>query len=138
MRAPSLRQIFKCDFWLKEIKFLDHTISQAGRAVDLDKVQEVMNWKPPMIVRQIRIFLGLAGYYQRFILDFSRIAKPITELLKKEVKFVWDQKCEDAFHTLRQHLTTAPVLAQPDSSKPFDVYCDASGTGLGCVLMQDN
>jgi hypothetical protein len=138
MRAPSLRQIFKCDFWLKEIKFLDHTISQAGRAVDLDKVQEVMNWKPPMIVRQIRIFLGLAGYYQRFILDFSRIAKPITELLKKEVKFVWDQKCEDAFHTLRQHLTTVPVLAQPDSSKPFDVYCDASGTGLGCVLMQDN
>jgi hypothetical protein len=64
--------------------------------------------------------------------------KPITELLKKEVKFVWSQKCEDAFHALRQHLTTTPVLAQPDSSKPFDVYCDASGTGLGCVLMQDN
>ena len=131
-------KLSKCDFWLKEIKFLGHTISQAGIAVDPDKVQEVMNWRPPTTVRQIRSFLGLAGYYRRFIPDFSRIAKPITELLKKEVKFVWSQKCEDAFHALRQHLTTAPVLAQPDSSKPFDVYCDASGTGLGCVLMQDN
>jgi hypothetical protein len=131
-------KLSKCDFWLKEIKFMGHTISQAGIAVDPDKVQEVMNWKPPTIVHQIRSFLGLAGYYRRFIPDFSRIAKPITELLKKEAKFVWGQKCEDAFHALRQHLTTTPVLAQPDSSKPFDVYCDASGTGLGCVLMQDN
>jgi hypothetical protein len=131
-------KLSKFDFWLKEIKFLGHTISQAGIAVDPDKVQEVMIWKPPTTVHQIRSFLGLAGYYGRFILDFSRIAKPITELLKKEAKFVWGQKYEDAFHALRQHLTTAPVLAQPDSGKPFDVYCDASGTGLGCVLMQDN
>jgi hypothetical protein len=131
-------KLSKCDFWLKEIKFLGHTMSQAGIVVDPDKVQEVMNWKPPTTVRQIRSFLGLAGYYRRFIPDFSRIAKPITKLLKKEVKFVWGQKCEDAFHTLRQHLTTALVLVQPDNSKPFDVYCDASGTGLGCVLMQDN
>jgi hypothetical protein len=97
-----------------------------------------MNWKPPTTIHQIRSFLGLAGYYRRFIPDFSRIAKPITELLKKEAKVVWGQKCEDDFHTLRQHLTIALVLAQPDSSKPFDVYCDASSTGLGCVLMQDN
>jgi hypothetical protein len=131
-------KLSKCDFWLKEIKFLGHTISQAGIAVDPDKVQEVMYWKPPTTVRQIRSFLRLAGYYRRFIPDFSQIAKPITELLKKEAKFVWGQKCEDAFHALRQHLTTAPVLAQPDSSKPFDVYCDASSTGLGCVLMPDN
>jgi hypothetical protein len=131
-------KLSKCDFWLKEIKFLGHTISQAGIAVDPDKVQEVMNLKPPTTVRLIRSFLGLAGYYRRFIPDYSRIAKPITELLKKEAKFVWGQKCEDAFHALRQHLTTAPVLAQPDSSKPFDVYCDASSTGLGCVLMPDN
>jgi hypothetical protein len=131
-------KLSKCDFWLKEIKFLGHTISQVGIAVDPDKVQEGMNWKPPRTVRQIRSFLGLAGYYRRFIPDFSRIAKPITELLKKEAMFVWGQKCEDAFHTLRQHLTTAPVLAQPDISKPFDVYYDASSTGLGCVLMQDN
>jgi hypothetical protein len=101
-------------------------------------VQEVMNWKPPTTVRQIRSFLGLAGYYRRFISDFSRIAKPITELLKKGVKFEWSQKYVDAFHTLRQDLTIAPVLAQSDNTKSFDVYCDASGTGLGCVLMQDN
>jgi hypothetical protein len=131
-------KLSKCDFWLKEVKFLGHTISQAGIVVDPDKVQEVMNWTPPTTVRQIQSFLGLAGYYRRFIPDFSRIVKPITELLKKEAKFVWGQKCEDAFHALRQHLTTAPVLAQPDNSKPFNVYCDASGTGLGCVLMQDN
>jgi hypothetical protein len=130
-------KLSKCDFWPKEIKFLGHTISQAGIAVDPDKVQEVMNWKPPTTVRQIRSFLGLAGYYRRFIPDFYRIVKPITELLKKEAKFVWGQKCEDAFHALRQHLTIAPVLAQLDN-KPFNVYCDASGTGLGCVLMQDN
>jgi hypothetical protein len=92
----------------------------------------------PTSVHQIRSFLGLAGYYRRFIPDFSRIAKPMTELLKKGVKFSWNQKCDDAFHILRDHLTTTPVLAQPDVSKPFDIYCDASGTGLGCVLMQDH
>jgi hypothetical protein len=107
---------------------LGHTISQAGIVFDQDKVQEVLNWKPPTTVRQIRSFLGLAGYYRRFIPDFSRIAKPMTKLLKKGAKFVWGQKCEDAFHTLRQHLTTALVLAHPDNDKPFDVYCDASGT----------
>jgi hypothetical protein len=89
-------------------------------------------------VHQIRSFLGLAGYYRRFILDFSRIAKPMTELLKKGVKFVWSEKFEKAFHTLREHQTIAPVLAQPDNTKKFDVYCDASGTDLGCVFMQDN
>jgi ribonuclease HI len=117
---------------------LGHTISQDGVSVDPEKVQEVMDWKPPTIVQQIRSFLGLAGYYRRFIPDFSRIAKSMTELLKKGVKYEWIQKCEDAFHTLRQHLTIALVLAQPDNTKSFDVYCDASSTGLGCVLMQDH
>jgi hypothetical protein len=128
----------KCDFWLREIKFLGHTISQDGIAVYPERVQEVMDWKPPTTVQQIRSFLGLARHYRRFIPDFSRIAKPMTELLNKGVKFDWSQKCEDAFHALRRHLTTAPVLAQPDNTKSFDVDCDASGTRLGCVLMQDN
>jgi hypothetical protein len=79
----------------------------------------------------------LAGYYHRFILDFSKIAKPMTRLLKKDQKFDWTSECEQAFHTLRTLLTSAPVLAQPDIEKPFDVYCDASGTGFGCVLMQE-
>jgi hypothetical protein len=100
-------KLSKCEFWLKKIKFLGHTISQDGISVDPEKVQEVMDWKPPTIVRQIQSFLGLAGYYRRFIPDFSRIAKPMTELLKKGVKYDWSQKCGDAFLTLRQHLTTA-------------------------------
>jgi hypothetical protein len=128
----------KCEFWLDTVKFLDHTVSGDGISVDPSKVQEVTDWKSPTTVHPIRSFLGLAGYYRRFIPNFSRIAKPMTELLKKGVKFSWDQKCDDAFHTIRYYLTTAPVLAQPDTSKPFDIYCNASGTGLGCVLMQDH
>jgi hypothetical protein len=82
-------KLSKCDFWLGEIKFLGHTISQDGVSVDPEKVQEVMDWKPPTTVRQIRSFLGLAGYYRRFIPDFSRIAKPMNKLLKKGVKYEW-------------------------------------------------
>src|SRR6185369_8509071 len=111
----------KCEFWLDRVKFLGHTISSEGIAVDPSKVQEVMDWKSPASVHQIRSFLGLAGYYRRFIPDFSKIAKPMTELLKKGIKFVWDERCEKAFHTLRELLTKAPVLAQPDNAKPFDV-----------------
>ena len=125
----------KCEFWLNSVKFLGHTISSEGISVDPSKVQEVKDRKPPTFVHQIRSFLGLAGYYRRFISDFSRIAKPMTELLKKGVKYNWDAKCDETFHTLRAHLTTAPILAQTDNSKPYDVYCDASGTGFGCVLM---
>jgi hypothetical protein len=131
-------KFLKCEFWLNSVKFLGHTITSEGILVDPTKVQEVMDWKPPTSVHQIRSFLGLAGYYRRFIPDFSKIAKPMTELLKKEVKYRWNDKCDEAFHTLRKLLTTAPVLAQPDNTQPFDVYCDASGTGLGCVLMQNN
>jgi hypothetical protein len=85
----------------------------------------------------VRSFLGLAGYYRRFILNFSKISKPITELLKKGKKYVWSKDCDEAFNTLKKLLTTSPVLAQPDIAKHFDVYCDAFGTGLGCVLMQE-
>jgi hypothetical protein len=85
----------------------------------------------------VRSFLGLAGYYRRFIPNFSKILKPITELLKKGTKYVWSKECDEAFQTLKKLLTTLPMLAQPDIAKPFDVYCDASCTGLGCVLMQE-
>jgi hypothetical protein len=127
----------KCEFWLDTVKFLSHTISRDGISVDPSKVQEVMDWKPPKSVHQIRSFLGLAGYYHRFIPDFSRIAKPMTELLKKGVKFVWSEEFDQAFHTLKKHLTSAPILTQPDMSKPFEVFWDASGTCLGCVLKQE-
>jgi hypothetical protein len=128
----------KYEFWQDTVKFLGHTIFYDGISVDPSKVQEVMDWKPTTSVHEIRSFLGLASYSRRFIPDFSKIAKPMTELLKKGVKFSWNEKCEEAFHTLRAHLTTALILAQPDNSKPFDIYFDASGIGLGCVLMQNN
>jgi hypothetical protein len=79
----------------------------------------------------------LAGYYRRFIPNFSKISKPITKLLKKDTKYVWSKDCDEAFQTLKKLLTTSLVLAQPGIAKPFDVYCDASSTGLGCVLMQE-
>ncbi|WVZ63963.1 LOW QUALITY PROTEIN: hypothetical protein U9M48_013551 [Paspalum notatum var. saurae] len=125
----------KCAFWLKEVAFLGHILSEKGVAVDPSKVEDVLNWK--QTVTEIQSFLGLAGYYRRFIKDFSKIAKPMTSLTQKNTKFVWNPKCEEAFQTLKKLLTSAPVLAQPDITKPFDVYCDASGSGLSCVLMQE-
>ena len=105
--------------------------------MDPSKVQDVLNWKSPKSVHQIRQFLGLAGYYRCFIHDFSKIAQPKTKLLQKDVKFVWSLACEEAFQALKKFLTTAPILVQLDIDKPFDVICDASRIGLGCVLMQD-
>ncbi|WVZ76553.1 hypothetical protein U9M48_024518 [Paspalum notatum var. saurae] len=127
----------KCAFWLREVSFLGHFLSEKGVAVDPSKVEDVLNWKQPETVTEIRSFLGLSGYYRRFIKDFSKIAKPMTSLTKKNVKYLWDPKCEEAFTSLKKSLTSAPVLAQPDVTKPFDVYCDASGNGLSCVLMQE-
>ena len=125
----------KCEFWLKKVQFLGHVISEDGISVDPSKIRDVLDWKTPEIVPEIRSFLGLVGYYRRFVPDFSKIARPMTELLKKGVKFVWDDKCDQAFQTLRKLLTSAPVLAQPDITRPFDVYCDASGTSFGCILI---
>jgi hypothetical protein len=105
--------------------------------VDPSKVQEVLNWNPPKNVPEIRSFLGLAGYYRRFIEGFSKIVKPLTCLLEKGKEFKWDDKCQVCFEELKKKLTTAPVLIMPDIHKGFDVYCDASRRGLGCVLMQE-
>jgi hypothetical protein len=127
----------KCVFWLEEIQFLGHVLSAKGIAVDPGEVKDILEWKPPTTVHQVRSFLGLAGYYRRFIPDFSKLVKQITSLLKNDTEFIWSSKCNEAFEQLKILLTTAPVLAQPDIEKPFDVYCDASGSGLGCVLMQE-
>jgi hypothetical protein len=126
-----------CEFWIKEVPLLGHVVSPKGITVDPDKMKEVLEWKPPTMVSEVQSFLGLAGYYRRFIMNFSKIAKPITELLKKGNKYVWSEDCDEAFKHLKKLLTTSPVLAQPDTTKLFDVYYDASGTGLGCVLMQE-
>src|SRR4051812_28731680 len=90
-----------------------------------------------MTVGDIRSFLGLAGYYRRFIENFSKLEKPMTELLKKENKFVWSEDCETSFQELKKRLVTAPVLCFPDIHKDLQVYCDASRRGLGCFLMQE-
>jgi hypothetical protein len=127
----------KYAFWLEEIQFLGHVLSANGIAVDPSKVKDILEWKPPTTVHQVRSFLGLAGYYRRFIPGFSKLVKPITSLLKNDTKFHWSSRCNEAFEQLKVLLTTALVLAQPDIEKPFDVYCDASGSGLGCVLMQE-
>jgi hypothetical protein len=127
----------KCAFWLEEIQFLGHILFAKGIAVDPSKIKDILEWKPPTTVHQVRSFLGLAGYYRQFIPDFSKLVKPITSLLKNDTKFNWSSRCNEAFEQLKVLLTTAPVLAQPDIEKPFDVYCDASGSGLGCVLMQE-
>jgi hypothetical protein len=112
-------------------------VSPEGITVDPSKVKEVLDWKTPTTVSEVQSFLGLAGYYRRFILNFSKIAKPVTELLKKENKYVWSDACDEAFKLMKKLLTTSPVLAQPDIDNPFDVYCDASSTGLCGVLMQE-
>jgi hypothetical protein len=127
----------KCVLWIKEVPFLGHVVSPEGIMVDPDKVKEVLKWKLPTSMFEVRSFLGLVGYYWRFILSFSKIAKPIIELLMKRSKYVWSDACDETFKLLKKLLTTSPVLAQPDTTKLFIVYCDASGTGLGGVLLQE-
>jgi hypothetical protein len=112
-------------------------ISSEGITVDPDKVCDVLDWKPPKSVHQVRRFLGLACNYRRFIPNFSKISKPITKLLKKGTKYVWSKDCDEVFQTLKKLLTTSPMLAQPNIAKSFNIYCDAFGTGLGCVLMHE-
>jgi hypothetical protein len=127
----------KCEFWLREVGFLGHVLTQDGIAVGPSKVTAVQEWKQPTNVTEVRSFLGLAGYYRRFIEGFSTIAKPMTQLLKKDKKFEWTEACEKSFQELKERLTTAPVLVVPDVHQIFEIYCDASRKGLGCVLMQE-
>ena len=126
-----------CEFWLKEVSFQGHVVSNGGIAVDPSKVRDVLNWKPLTDVGEICSFLGLAGYYRRFIEGFSKLAKPMTALLEKNAKFVWSEKCQANFEELKKKLTTAPVLVLPDLNKSFSIYCDASRQGLRCVLMHE-
>src|SRR5262249_59328362 len=126
----------KCEFWLESVYFLGHVISKEGIAVDPSKVQAVLEWSVPRTPSEIWSFLGLAGYYRRFIQGFSSLAAPLTHLTWKNVKFVWSQECDQSFQELKARLTSAPVLSLPDGSGGFVIYADASRLGLGCVLMQ--
>ena len=128
-------KLSKCDFWLKEVSFLGHIVSVEGIRVDPIKIEAVVNWKPPRNVTKVRSFLGLAGYYRRFVKGFFVIASPLTKLLKKGVKFEWTDKCQDSFEQLKEMLVEAPVLTQSTPSKEYTMYNDALRIGLDCVLM---
>ncbi|GJT42095.1 putative reverse transcriptase domain-containing protein [Tanacetum coccineum] len=126
----------KCEFWIPKVQFLGHVIDSEGIHVDPAKIESIKDWTSPKSPTEIRQFLGLAGYYRRFIEGFSKIAKPMTKLTQKKVKFVWGDKQEAAFQLLKQKLCSAPILALPEGSEDFIAYCDASKKGLGAVLMQ--
>jgi hypothetical protein len=130
-------KLSKCEFWLKEVLFLGHIISEGGISVDPSKVKDVLSWKTPQNVLDIRSFLGLPGYYRRFIKGFSKISMPMMELLEKGNTFQWTPRHETSFQELKKRLTMLPILTMPDMEKLFSIYCDASSHGLGCVLMQD-
>ncbi|GKB00558.1 putative reverse transcriptase domain-containing protein [Tanacetum coccineum] len=126
----------KCDFWIHIMQFLGHLIDSQGLHVDPAKIEAVKNWTSPTTPTEIRQFLGLAGYYQRFIKDFSKIAKSLTELTQKNKKYIWGEDQELAFQLLKQKLCEAPILALPKGNDDFVIYYDASYQGLGAVLMQ--
>nr|GEX48613.1 reverse transcriptase domain-containing protein [Tanacetum cinerariifolium] len=121
---------------LKKLTFLGHMIDSHGIHMDPAKIESVKDSASPKLPTKIRQFLGLAGYYRRFIEGFSKIAKPMTKLTQEKVKFEWGDKQEAAFQPLKQKLCSAPILALPEGSENFIVYCDASNKGLGAVLMQ--
>ncbi|KAK1406229.1 hypothetical protein QVD17_41518 [Tagetes erecta] len=126
----------KCDFWIREVQFLGHVVNESGIHVDPSKIESIKNWAPPKTPTEIRQFLGLTGYYRRFIEGFSKIAQPLTALTHKGTVYQWGDQLEAAFQLLKQKLCSAPILSLPEGTEDFVVYCDASVQGLGCVLMQ--
>jgi hypothetical protein len=127
----------KCTFAEDKVIFLGYVVSKHGVEVDQSKIASFQDWPTPMNVSQVQIFHGLAGFYRCFVKDFSIIAAPLNELTKKGVPFVWGVAQDHAFHELKHLLTFAPLLALPDFSKLFEVECDASGIGIGGILMQE-
>ncbi|GJS44441.1 putative reverse transcriptase domain-containing protein [Tanacetum coccineum] len=125
----------KCEFWLQEVHFLRHVVNHDGIHVDPSKIKAVKSWKAPTTPSEVRSFLGLAGYYRRFIKNFSKISKPLTSLTQKNQKYEWGEKQEEAFQTLKDNLCNAQILSLPDGVEDFMVYCDTSNQGLGCVLI---
>ena len=130
-------KLSKCEFWLREASFIGHIVSEEGIRVDPKKIEVIIEWKPPRNVMEVRSFLGLVGYYRRFVKGFSMIGASMTRLLQKNVRFEWSKKCQVSFEKLKAFLTEAPVLTQPAYSKKYVIFSDASLNGLGCVLMQE-
>ncbi|GJT55617.1 putative reverse transcriptase domain-containing protein [Tanacetum coccineum] len=126
----------KCEFWLQQVAFLGHIVSADGIIMDPSKVEAITKWPRPTTVTEVRSFLGLAGYYRRFVEGFSRLALPLTQLMRKGEKFVWTDERQESFEELKRRLVSAPILTLPSGSGGFQIYSDASKKGLGCVLMQ--
>nr|GEZ52888.1 putative reverse transcriptase domain-containing protein [Tanacetum cinerariifolium] len=126
----------ECEFWIPKVQFLGHVINSRGIYVDPAKIESIKDWSSPKTPMEIRQFLGLAGYYRRFIEGFSKIAKSMMKLTQKGIKFDWGEKEENAFQLIKQKLCSASILALTEGSKDFVVYCDAPHKSLGAVLMQ--
>lgn len=129
-------KLSKCSFAQQQLSYLGHVISSQGVATDPSKVDIIRHWPVPTSVKDVRSFLGLAGYYRKFVSNFGIISRPLTNLLKKGVIFVWTSEHDIAFCTLKEALVSAPVLALPDLTKPFVIETDASDKGIGAVLQQ--
>jgi len=131
-------KVSKCDFFRKQLEYLGHDVSAQGIKVSPSKIEAIREWPTPTSVRQVRSFVGLANFYRKFIKGFSAIAKPLTELTKKDIPFQWGTEQAKAMNELKRALCTAPVLLLPDLTKPFVVHTDASSFALGGVLQQDD
>jgi hypothetical protein len=126
----------KCHFMVKEGIVLGHKISGKGIEVDKAKIEAIERLPPPRDVKGIQSFLGHAGFYRRFIKNFSKVSKPLTNLLQKNVRFKFDDSCVSAFNCLKQSLLNAPIIKPPEWEKPFDLLCEASNEAVGAVLGQ--